>query len=94
MIEFLSGAVAMGFLVAAGFFGRFWRQTADRLFLAFAVAFVLLALNQMLAQWLGAADERIAYTYLLRVLGFVIILGAIVDKNLSQSGKKRDSKKA
>jgi peptidoglycan/LPS O-acetylase OafA/YrhL len=89
MIEFLSGAVAMGFVVAAGFFARFWRKTADRLFLAFAVAFVLLALNQMLAQWLGAADERVGYTYLLRVLGFVIILGAIVDKNLAQNGKKR-----
>ena len=82
MIEFLSGAVTLGYLVAAGFFARFWRQTADRLFLAFAVAFVLLALNQVLSQWLGAADERVAYTYLLRVLGFLIILGAIIDKNL------------
>jgi len=84
MTEFLSGAVAMGFVVAAGFFARFWRKTADRLFLAFAIAFVLLALNQALAQWLGAADERVGYTYLLRVLGFVIILGAIVDKNVNQ----------
>jgi hypothetical protein len=89
MIEFLSGAATMGFFVATGFFARFWRKTGDRLFLAFAVAFVLLALNQMLAQWIGAADERVGYTYLLRVLGFGIILGAIVDKNLSQSGKKR-----
>jgi hypothetical protein len=89
MIEFLSGAITMGFVVAAGFFARFWRETADRLFLAFAVAFALLALNQALAQWLGAADERVAYTYLLRVLGFLLIAGAIVDKNLAQSGKKR-----
>ena len=83
MIEFLSGAVTMGFVVAAAFFMRFWRRTADRLFLAFAVAFGLLALNQALAVWLGAADERVGYTYLLRVLGFVIILAAIVDKNLA-----------
>jgi Family of unknown function (DUF5985) len=89
MIEFLSGAITMGYLVAAGFFGRFWRKTADRLFLAFAFAFLLLALNQGLAQWMGAADERLGYTYLLRVLGFVLILAAIVDKNLAQSGKKR-----
>jgi len=88
MIEFLSGAVTMGFLVASGFFMRFWRRTADRLFLAFGVAFLLLALNQALAQWLGAADERLGYTYLLRVLGFVLILAAIIDKNLSQVGKK------
>lgn len=87
MIEFMSGAVTMGFLVAAGFFARFWRQTGDRLFLAFAAAFVLLALNQALAQWIGAADERVGYTYLLRVLGFVLILVAIVDKNLRHGGK-------
>ena len=91
MIEFLSGAVTLGFLVGAGFFARFWRKTGDRLFLAFAVAFVLLALNQLAALWLGAADERVAYAYLLRVLGFILILGAIVDKNLAQSGKKRAS---
>lgn len=84
MIEFLSGAVTMGFVIASAFFLRFWRRTADRLFLAFAVAFALLALNQALAQWLGAADERVGYTYLLRVLGFAIILAAIVDKNLKR----------
>ena len=84
MIEFLSGAVTLGFLVGALFFLRFWRKTTDRLFLAFGIAFVLLALNQGLAQWLGAADERVAYTYLLRVLGFVLILAAIVDKNVAR----------
>jgi peptidoglycan/LPS O-acetylase OafA/YrhL len=94
MIEFFSGAIALGYLVAAGFFARFWRQTADRLFLAFAIAFVLLALNQTLAQWLGAADERVGYTYLLRVLGFVLILGAIIDKNVVQRGKNRSTRSA
>ena len=83
MIAFLSGAVTMGFLVACLFFLRFWRKTSDRFFLAFAAAFLLLALNQALAQWLGAADERVGYTYLLRVLAFVLILVAIADKNLS-----------
>jgi peptidoglycan/LPS O-acetylase OafA/YrhL len=89
MIEYLSGAVTFGFLVAVLFFLRFWRKTADRLFLAFAIAFGLLALNQALAQWLGAADERVAYTYLLRVLGFILILGAIVDKNVPGGGGLR-----
>ena len=85
MIEFLSGAVTLGFLVAAVFFFRFWSRTRDRLFLAFAIGFFLLALNQALAAWLGAADERVGYTYLLRVVGFVLILLAIVDKNVSRS---------
>ncbi len=86
MIEYLSGAVTLGFVIGALFFLRFWRKTADRLFLAFAIAFALLALNQAAAQWLGAADERVGYTYLLRVLGFVLILVAIVDKNISSGG--------
>jgi len=83
VIEFMSGALTLGFVVAGLFFLRFWRRTRDRLFLAFAIAFALLALNQALAQWLGAADERVGYTYLLRVIGFVLILAAIVDKNVS-----------
>jgi len=81
MIEFFSGAVTLGFLVAAGFFLRFWRQTADRLFLAFAIAFVLFALNQGLSSWLTVLIEPASLIYALRVLGFIIILGAIVDKN-------------
>jgi hypothetical protein len=81
MIEFISGAVTLGFLVAAGFFLRFWRQTTDRLFLAFALAFVLFALNQALASWLTVLIEPASLIYVLRVLGFIIILGAIIDKN-------------
>jgi Family of unknown function (DUF5985) len=81
MIEFLSGAVTMGFMVAAGFFFTFWRKTDDRLFLAFAVAFVLFALNQALASVLTVVLEPSSLIYGLRVLGFILILGAIVDKN-------------
>lgn len=74
----------MGAVLASLFFLRFWRKTSDRFFLAFAVAFLLLALNQGLAQWIGAADERIGYTYLLRVVAFGLILAAVIDKNLSR----------
>lgn len=83
VIEFLAGAVTLGFLVAAAFFLRFWRRTSDRLFLAFSAAFALLAVNQILATFLSASDELVPYAYLLRVLGFVVILCAIVDKNVS-----------
>lgn len=85
--DFLSGALTLGFFVAAAFFLRFWRRTRDRLFLAFAAAFALLALNQVLAAFLGAGNELTPYTYVLRVLGFVLILYAIVDKNLSTDSK-------
>jgi hypothetical protein len=83
VIPFLSGAVTMGAAVASLFFLRFWRKTRDRFFLAFAVAFLLLALNQAFALWIGAADERAGYIYLLRVVAFGLILAAIIDKNVS-----------
>ena len=94
LVDFLAGAVTLGFFVAAAFFLRFWRRTHDRLFLAFAAAFVLLAVNQALAALLGAGDELTPYTYLLRVLGFVLILYAIIDKNLSSNRRPRQQKSA
>ena len=94
IVDYLAGAVTLGFFVAGGFFLRFWRRTGDRLFLAFAAAFVLLAFNQALAAFLGASDERTPYTYILRVLGFVLILYAIVDKNLSSGRKLRPAQNA
>jgi Family of unknown function (DUF5985) len=81
MIDFLSGAVTLGYLVAAAFFVCFWRKTADRLFLAFAAAFALFALNQALAFALTVVSEPWSLIYALRVVGFVVILAAIVDKN-------------
>jgi len=85
MIDFLSGAVTLGFLVAAAFFLCFWRKTADRLFLAFAAAFVLFAVNQALSFWLTVVNEPYSLIYALRVLGFILILAAIVDKNTRQT---------
>jgi hypothetical protein len=82
MIEFLAGAVTLGYLVAAGFFLSFWRKTRDRFFLAFGIAFLLFALNQLLGAALLVVVEPNSLIYALRVLGFVIIISAIVDKNL------------
>lgn len=88
MIDFLAGAVTLAYIVASMYFVHFWRRTADRLFLAFAVAFALLALNQLAVFALGVDDERYNYAYILRVLGFVLILLAIVDKNVAS--RRRD----
>lgn len=85
MIDFLSGAVALAYLVAGVYFLRFWRRTKDALFLGFAVAFMLLALNQIIASALGSTDERAGYSYLLRIVGFLVILGTIIGKNISRS---------
>ena len=84
MIEFLSGAVVLGYLVAAAFFLSFWRKTSDRLFLAFGAAFVLFALNQLLSYALTVVSEPTSMIYVLRILGFLLIIAAIVDKNLQK----------
>jgi hypothetical protein len=89
MIDFLAGATALGYTVAAVFFLRFWRTTRDRLFLAFSAAFMLLAVNQVLAAVLEYGDERTPFVYSLRVLGFLLILWAIVDKNLAPATSRQ-----
>jgi hypothetical protein len=81
---FLSGAIAMGFSVCTVFFLRFWRRTKDSLFLVFSIAFMLLALNQALATLLGLPLEERSWLYLLRLAAFLIIIAAIVRKNLSR----------
>lgn len=81
MVQMISGMLVAGYLVAALFFLRFRRETGDRLFLAFAVAFFILAV-QRLALALTAGSERSeTLIYGLRLLAFVLILAAIVDKN-------------
>ena len=84
LYDFVGGALAMTYVIAAIFFLRFWRKTGDRLFLAFSLAFVLLALNGAIVTLLGAADERTGYAYVLRVVGFLLILMAIVRKNMTR----------
>ncbi|SRR5581483_8364945 len=79
--EFLLGAVVMASAIAGTIFLRAWRDTRDRFFLLFALAFWLLALN-----WLGLAvfapdNETRSLFYVVRLLGFCVILLAIADKN-------------
>jgi hypothetical protein len=79
--EFLAGAVTLGHLAVGVCFLRFWKKTRDPLFLAFAFAFWLFGANQFIVSLLGAHSEQAAWAYVLRVLGYVLILGAIVGKN-------------
>ncbi len=81
-LTFLSGVVTMGFLVAALFFLRFWSRTQDGLFAAFAGAFALLALNQALAYLFELGREELGWVWLLRIAAFLLIIAAIVGKNL------------
>ncbi|MGH8239272.1 MAG: DUF5985 family protein, partial [Steroidobacteraceae bacterium] len=46
MDGFLLGVVVTGSAIAGAFFLKFWRQTRDPLFLAFAVSFLIEACNR------------------------------------------------
>jgi hypothetical protein len=81
MLPFSFGAVAMGHLVACVFFLKFWSRTRDELFAAFAAAFALFSLEQALIAWSGLPREEQTWFYLLRLLAFVLIIGAILRKN-------------
>ena len=83
---FLGGMVTLGFLAAGLFFARFWRRSRDLLFVAFAAAFWLLALNQALVALVPQSDSGKSWFYLLRVAAFVLIAAAIVHKNAGASG--------
>ena len=82
IFHFVSGAITMGFVVAGLFFLRFWRRTGDGLFVAFACAFWLLALNQGLVALGGIPREEQSWIYLLRLAAFTLIIIAVVRKNL------------
>ena len=73
----MTGSFAM---VAALFFLKFWRETRDAFFLLFGLAFTVLGLHfGMLA--LVHEDEHTPHQYILRLVAFVLIILAIVQKN-------------
>lgn len=81
LYDFLSGAVALGFAACALFFLRFWKRTREELFLAFAVAFLLLGAGQTILALANIPTEERGSIYLLRLLAFLLILSAIYRKN-------------
>ncbi|HEU4650248.1 MAG TPA: DUF5985 family protein [Croceibacterium sp.] len=75
--DFLGGAVSMGFAVAALLFLKFWRRTREGLFLAFAASFLLLGVNQTVLVLTEVPLEERSQLYLLRLVAFLLILGAL-----------------
>lgn len=79
--SFLQGACAMACIVAGLFFIRYWRTTRDRFFLFFVAAFWAFALNWVGLVIVQPSAETTHWFYLLRLLAFMLIIIAIVDKN-------------
>jgi hypothetical protein len=81
MTAVISGAVAMASAVAALFFLKYWRETQDRFFMLFALAFAIDSLGRLTLALTGAAEDLEPYAYMTRLLTFGLIIAAVVDKN-------------
>jgi hypothetical protein len=81
-IYFLAGGLTACYLLASVFFFRFWNRTRDRLFVGFALAFALLGIEQIALLLFGITDERGNYLFILRIIAFLVILYAIIEKNV------------
>jgi hypothetical protein len=88
MENYIAGLITMGYLVAGLFFLRFWRRTHDGLFMVFAIAFWLLTANSALVVLGGIPREEHSWIYLLRLAAFVLIIIAIVRKNMRGSPRR------
>lgn len=88
LAPFLSGAMSLGFWGASLFFLRFWKKTGDRFFAMFSLSFLLLAVERLALAFMDQENEVRTYVYLFRLIAFVLILLAILDKNYF-AGRRR-----
>jgi len=83
---FLVGVIATASLTAGMFFLKFWKQTRDSFFLAFAASFLIEGLNRGAVLFLARPNEGSPWIYSVRLLAFLLILAAIVRKNYGKKG--------
>lgn len=79
---FLIGVISTCSLIAAIFFLKFWRRTRDVLFLAFGVAFLIEGVNRAAVLLVSHPNEGEPAIYLVRLVASLIILAAILKKNI------------
>lgn len=76
-----SGALTLAYAAIALFFYKFRVRSGDRLFTLFAAGFLLLASQRLVLTVAREWSEDSVWLYGLRLLAFVLIVYAIVDKN-------------
>jgi hypothetical protein len=83
LVVFFQGICVMAAVAIALVFLRFWRESRDRLFAYFAVGFALLGASWAVLGTGNYSAESRPYIYALRLIAFLLIIAAIVDKNRS-----------
>jgi len=77
----LLGAIALGSFTIGVFFLRFWRAGRDRFFLFFALSFFVQAANRVALALSESPNEGAGWHYWVRLVAYLLILVAIIDKN-------------
>ena len=81
--NFLGGAIVFGYVLIGLFFLKFWQRTRDAFFGCFAFAFFTLAVGRVIEAVTRTNETTTPYVYAFRLLAFLIIIFAIMYKNLS-----------
>ncbi len=77
----IGGSLIAGYLLAGLFFFKFWKSSRDTLFVLFAAAFWILAGQRLLLTLSTDKLEDQTHLYVLRLLAYLLILAAILNKN-------------
>jgi hypothetical protein len=85
MNMFLSGALMALCWIVSLFFLRFFMKTRDRLFACFSCAFFMLGIERLVISLYDISNERVGTVVLIRLISFILILLAIIDKNRRSS---------
>lgn len=76
-----SGALTIAYAIIALFFYKFRARSGDRLFTLFATAFLILSGQRLVLTVAREWGEDSVWLYTLRLLAFLLIVYAIIDKN-------------
>ena len=81
VVAFLQAVSATAAWVSALMFLRYWRESRDTLFALFALAFAGLGLSWAFLSTFNPIGDASPYVYGLRLMAFLLIIAAVVQKN-------------
>lgn len=83
---FIAGTLVMTAVAIGLYFLKYWKLSKDRFFIWFAAAFWTFGLGWIIRAFHPAVSEHAHWVFLPRLLAFVMIIVAILDKNRRTTG--------
>lgn len=78
---FLLGVITAASFTAMLFFLRFWKDTRDSLFAAFAFFFLVEGADRVVLSTMKHPNEGSPWIYVARLIALLVLLAAIIRKN-------------